>query len=63
MQPEQSGPLTMEYDVEKAVQLMDAAGYSDGFESDFYGTSGFFALTDPGRPLRPAVPGSGRHPH
>ena len=46
MQPEQSGPLTMEYDVEKAVQLMDAAGYPDGFESDFYGTSGFFALTD-----------------
>ena len=46
MQPDQSGPLTMEYDVEKSMQLMDAAGYADGFESDFYGTSGFFALTD-----------------
>ena len=46
MQPDQSGPLTMEYDVAKAMQLMDAAGYSDGFESDFYGTAGFFALTD-----------------
>ena len=46
MQPEQSGPLTMEYDVEKAIALMDAAGYGDGFESDFYGTAGFFALTD-----------------
>jgi len=46
MQPEQSGPLTMEYDVEKAMQLMDAAGYADGFESDFYGTAGFFAWTD-----------------
>jgi peptide/nickel transport system substrate-binding protein len=46
MQPEQSGPLTMEYNVEKAMQLMDAAGYADGFESDFYGTAGFFALTD-----------------
>ena len=46
MQPEQSGPLTMEYDVAKATQLMDAAGYADGFESDFYGTAGFFALTD-----------------
>ncbi len=46
MQPEQSGPLTMEYDVEKSMALMDAAGYADGFESDFYGTAGFFALTD-----------------
>ncbi len=46
MQPEQSGPLTMEYDVEKAMQLMDAAGYADGFDSDFYGTAGFFAWTD-----------------
>ena len=46
MQPEQSGPLTMEYNVEKAMQLMDAAGYGEGFESDFYGTAGFFALTD-----------------
>ena len=46
MQPEQSGPLTMEYDVEKSMQLMDAAGYADGFESDFYGTAGFFAWTD-----------------
>ncbi len=44
MQPEQSGPLTMEYNVEKAMQLMDAAGYGEGFESDFYGTAGFFAL-------------------
>ena len=46
MQPEQSGPLTMVYDVEKAMQLMDAAGYAEGFESDFYGTAGFFAWTD-----------------
>ena len=46
MQPDQSGPLTMEYNVEKAMQLMDAAGYADGFESDFYGTAGFFAWTD-----------------
>jgi peptide/nickel transport system substrate-binding protein len=46
MQPDQSGPLTMEYNVEKAMQLMDAAGYADGFDSDFYGTAGFFALTD-----------------
>ena len=46
MQPAQSGPLTMVYDVEKAMALMDAAGYGEGFESDFYGTAGFFALTD-----------------
>jgi peptide/nickel transport system substrate-binding protein len=46
MQPEQSGPLTMVYDPEKSVQLLDAAGYPEGFESDFYGTAGFFALTD-----------------
>ncbi len=46
MQPEQSGPLTMTYDVAKGIQLMDAAGYADGFESDFYGTVGFFAATD-----------------
>ncbi len=46
MQPEQSGPLTMEYDPEKAMALLDAAGYPEGFESDFYGTAGFFAWTD-----------------
>ena len=46
MQPAQSGPLTMVYDVEKSMALMDAAGYGEGFESDFYGTAGFFALTD-----------------
>ncbi len=46
MQPAQSGPLTMVYDPEKSVQLLDAAGYPEGFESDFYGTAGFFALTD-----------------
>ena len=46
MQPEQSGPLTMVYDPEKAIALLDAAGYPEGFESDFYGTAGFFALTD-----------------
>lgn len=46
MQPEQSGPLTMQYDVAMALQLMDAAGYADGFESDFYGTAGFFSATD-----------------
>ena len=46
MQPEQSGPLTMTYDVAKAIQLMDAAGYGEGFESDFFGTAGFFSATD-----------------
>ena len=47
MTPAQKSALTFDYDPEKAKALMAEAGYADGFEVDFYGTTGFQAITDP----------------
>ena len=44
--PDQRVGRTYEYNLFKAQQLMDAAGYADGFDTPLYGTVGFFASTD-----------------